>query len=182
MADRTRPSWARSPARRRPSWWEHRVGEGRRDLSAPSNVVSSRENDKGGDATKGGGHFFTTPGTMDASDRPLPSPHNVDAQEPTARGLLETVPGGNETDVTISTPRGASPRKSRSGQKTIVSYSDRFIPSRCVFVVVVAAGFQPDLPSPFFRHILSLVALSRSRSLPLFLSLSLSLSHVSSYE
>ena len=119
---------------------------------------------------------------MDASDRPLPSPHNVDAQEPTARGLLETVPGGNETDVTISTPRGASPRKSRSGQKTIVSYSDRFIPSRCVFVVVVAAGFQPDLPSPFFRHILSLVALSRSRSLPLFLSLSLSLSHVSSYE
>lgn len=112
---------------------------------------------------------------MDTPDPPLPSPRNGDTQDPTARGLLETVPGGNETDgLTISTPRGASPRKSRSGQKTIVSYSDRFIPSRCV---LMAAGVRPDLPlvfgtfSRWWRFL--------SVSLSVFLASSLSLSPVS---
>ena len=80
--------------------------------------------------------------TMDAPDPPLPSPGNGDAHHVTASGLLETggVPG-NEAEGTISTtPRGTSPRKVRTGQKTIVSYSDRFIPSRCVFVDVCVAG------------------------------------------
>lgn len=122
--------------------------------------------------------------TMDAPDPPLPSPGNGDAHDrhdqhdqhdqhdPTGRGLLETVRGGGETDVTISTPRGASPRKSRSGQKTIVSYSDRFIPSRCVSV---AAGGRPDLCS--FFDIFSLVPrLFGARWRPRFLALAVPLS------